>query len=427
MKSKLICVDRCIYRVAGTKIFLHKVKLPGKKHPTKRKLNAKTLIAARIEVETINTRRREAQLGVGLDPYSNEATIGPMAKEWQELKCPDKKGRERTGEQLASEVARLKRLLPFWEHRDVRRIIPMEDCQDYRNWRKKQNKRFRLDRSVDAELTTLSNLLNWAAQNPRKTGLNANPLANRPSFDDAKLIRHCTKVMPRSDEHFHQLAKALLSKKSKKTKNPNKISAALGWQLLLEGMTGCRTSEILACRMDANQPNQPGYHDDHALHVHRCKDGIEPWALFEATKGHEPFRECFSAFLNWRRENYPNSPWFIPGHKPRTAMRRTSLTRALHRLSEGLGLPLVVSHGLRAYFVRVMRSLGVDDDEIAKRLGHRDREQVQNTYGTVEPGWFGKKQMDFLPEGMNPAWSDWLAQDDQKIISIQNLPKTYHL
>lgn len=400
--------DRCIYREEGTKTFFHSVRLPGKKFPTKRKLAATTLTAARKEVETVNTRRREATLGVGLDPYTSLVTVGQLALAWQERGCPDRAGHARTGLALTTEIARLNTLLKYWSPRSAREILAYEDCPEYHAWRLKHRAtaQFRLGRSVDAELMTLANLLQWAVMNPRKTGLNFNPLAKRPKFDNASLIRHCTKVMPATDEAFHHHATFLLA---------SRRSEALGWQFLIEGLTGCRTSEILACRLDA-QPKEPGYFDHTALDVIRKKEGIEPWSLMECAKGpdgksHAPLRDCLNAFLNWHQQRFPECPWFIPGHKGtgkrRQVVDRCSLTHALEDSSAALNLPKITSHGQRAYFVACLRSLGHSDEETAARLGHRSTDMVEQTYGTVRAGFRGSWLLDFLPEDTAPAWALW--------------------
>ena len=411
--SPLIRVARAIYRKADGKVFFHSVRLPGKQFPTKRKLVATNLRAAIAEVETLNTRRREARLGVGLDPYRSLATVGQLAAAWLAARCPDRHGRPRAGLQLEAETQRLNRALPFWRDRAVLEIVAFEDGPDYHTWRTAQARgQFRLDRSVDAELMTLANLFQWAVMNPRRTGLKYNPLASRPRFEDRRRIRHCTAVMPASDEQFHQVAAWLLS--ADRTR-------ALGWQFLLEGLTGARTSEILGCRLDAqarpNDEGDPGWFDAWKLHIKPAKDRLNPFAPLEVVKGHDPLRDCLGAFLHWHETRHPDSPWFIPGRDPRRPAERNSLTHALVRASRALGVPKLTSHGLRAYFVHTLRSLGVTDNEIAARLGHRSVQQIEDTYGKVKATWFGNGQQDFLPEDCAPAWAGWQpATAYQKLI-----------
>lgn len=362
----------------------------------------------------MKTRQLEARIGISLDPYAALLKVGQIAPEWERAGCPGRKCVAREGESLARELARMKKWLPFFNDREAR-SLNSEDCRDYHKWRIRHNTRpFRLDRSVDSELTGLSNLLWWASQNTRKTGLSTHPLVIKPRFDNSSLTRHCTAVMPMSDEALHSLASFLLF---------HERSQPLGWQLLLEALTGARTSEILTCRMDAKYPRDAGYQDESALHLHRVKKGIEPWALLEVVKGHSPLAEMLLAFRNWHQQKFPNCPWFIPGDSDRDHADKGSLTHALRRACKRLDLPKVTSHGLRAYFVRALRSLGVDDSEVAKRLGHRSGvELVEQTYGISEPGWFGSRRMDFLPDGEKPAWTRWLPATGENIISLSAYP-----
>jgi hypothetical protein len=317
----------------------------------------------------------------------------------------------------------LDRLLPFWKDKSAD-TITLRDCKKYFHWRIRQSKKYRLARSVDTELNTLSNCLDWAVSEEL---IRVNAIGrNRPRFDDPEKVRHCTEVMPPTDEVFHIYAGWLLA---------SDRSRALGWQYLLEGLTGHRTKEILNCRLDAKEmPNgkgEPGYCDGHRLHVKRAKKGINPFSLLEAIAGHAPLRECLNAFYAWHETLKPKSPWFIPGHKLGKPTDRCSLTHALKRARFELNkarerheqLPEITSHGLRAYFVKTMRSLGVADAEIAARLGHRSTDQVENTYGEVESDWFGKKKMDFLPATGHPAWSPWLTKSDPKMIPFSRAQK----
>ena len=404
----LIFIDSGIYRDSRTDNLYHRPIIGGRR--TARKLNSTTLTMARKEVAALKTRQLEARIGLQLDPYATLLTIGELAKEWLLHDCLDRRGRRRLGQNLEAESARLKRLLPFWKDKEAR-LITSEDCRDYSVWRRKNGKN--LGATIDRELQTLSNLFTWAAQRGRKTGIHHNPLAHRPRFDDLGAVRHCTAVMPLNDETLHKYAVWLLGYSK---------SRASGWQLLLEALTGARTSEILKCRTDAKQARKPGHQDGHALHLDRLKKGIEPWALLEVIPGHAPLADLLSAFRAWHNERYPHSPWFIPSlFNPDKPADRHALTRALDRASKILDLPKITSHGCRAYFVRTLRSLGVDDSEIAKRLGHRSGiKMVEQIYGISEPGWFGSRKMDFLPDGFAPAWSQWVPRKSRKIVQLKD-------
>lgn len=416
--ARLQYISDGIYRDTATDALVHRPFINGKR--TERRLRSTTLVMARKELAVLKTRQLEAKLGIALDPYGKTIAIGTLAELWSQAGCPGRDGRAKSGPRLTAEHAKLKRLLPFWTQRDAREPITDEEVREFHLHRTKAGKRkgLRLNRTVDSEMGALRNIFRWAVKNPKKTGLRTSPMPSDLSrFDEPASVRHCTAVMPMTDEIVHQHAAWLLGFTR---------SAPLGWQFLLECLTGGRTSEILACRVDAQQPGQPGYQDPTALHINRLKKGIEPWALLECIPGHAPLRDCLQAFRAWheRRFKASRAPWFIPGQTPSQPMTRESLTRALNRSSKELDLPKITSHGCRAYFVRTMRSLGVDDSEIAKRLGHRGGVgEVEKTYGLTEPGWFGSKKMDFLPATGHPAWQPYLAQPDDKIVRLSAYQK----
>jgi hypothetical protein len=413
-KFKTIAPNVC--HEVGTDRFYHVVRLPGKKYPTKRKLNATAKRAAIAEVSFIKTRQREAQLGVGLDPYAEGITAGKIMDDWEKADCPDREGNARHGESLEAEKAKLRRLRPFWQNIVATEIASWRHSTEYGEQRKRKNKSpFSLGRSINAELNSLSNAFSWAV---KTEVIKSNPLAsNRKNFYDLGKVRHCTSVMPQSDEEFHQRIAVLLA--SDKTR-------PLGFQYALEGLTGGRTSEILRCRTDAkalpNDGGEPGYFDAFNLHVHRCKDGINPFTPMEAAPGHDPLRDFMQAFWHWHETEHPKSPWFIPGLRSGQPMTRCALNKALIRTSEILKLDKVTSHGQRAYFVHTLRSMGIPDNEIAARLGHRSTQQVEQTYGKVKTGWFGSWKQDFLPDDCAPAWATWTPPTPYQIL-IKPEPK----
>ena len=139
-------------------------------------------------------------------------------------------------------------------------------------------------------------------------------------------------------------------------------------------------------------------------------------------------RECLAALCNWHDTRYHGrtaNDWYLPGRDPKQPTAVCSLTQALRRACRALQLPHMVSHGLRAYYVRVLRAQEIDDSEISKRLGQRSGVGlVERVYGLAEPGWFGSKALDWLPAktgqpGDVPvAWAKWLPLTATNIITL---------
>jgi hypothetical protein len=68
--------------------------------------------------------------------------------------------------------------------------------------------------------------------------------------------------------------------------------------------------------------------------------------------------------------------------------------------------------------VRVARSQGISDSEIAIRLGQGSGVAlVEKTYGTAEPGWIGSKKLDWIPKG-EAAWSTFTAGKEKILAAV---------
>ena len=209
--------------------------------------------------------------------------------------CPRLDGSARSGSTLEKELYRLKKLEPFWKDRPCRRY-PRSHLANYHSWRKKDLRQgSHGGRSVDREISTLSNVLGYATRCGR---LETNPLAGaKPKFASNQ-VRHCRETMPTNADALHTLAENLFE-------DPR--SEALGWQLLLQAMSGCRTNEVLSLRWDA-KPRQPGYQEGEWLRVHRAKGGTNPFVLI-----HPSLRQCLDRLRVWHLDRHPQNPFYIPG------------------------------------------------------------------------------------------------------------------
>jgi site-specific recombinase XerD len=395
---------------AGRGIFYGRLTMHGRR--TRRRLKSVTVKDARAELARLQSDHDRSQLGLCEDPLAPALSFAAIADRYAAAGYP---GRRRSQDTRGVE-AHLVQLKGFYGGRRLGQI-DVVSRHEYHAWRLKSIRRGQGHRTVELELSTLNTVLRWAAQTIRGAGVDLSTLVS-PRFRTE--VRHCTAVMVRSDEELHTLANLMLE-------DPR--SESCGWQLLFEALTGCRTSEILGLRLDAAE-GQPGFVGPHELHVHRLKGGCFPWVLLEATPEDAPLRDLLIAHKAWHLDRFKGStPWYFPGRDPVKPLEPTSLTHALTHAARTLQIGHRTSHGLRAYHVATLRSLGIDDSEISKRLGHRSGVAlVEKTYGESRPGWFKSRRQDFLPEatGQNPvpiAWAPWLPAAEAPI-TVQFKPST---
>lgn len=367
---------------------------------TQRRLKSTTLRHAQLEVGKNRSDQALAKIGRAFDPYSKRdvPTVAEVLEFYEASGCPRRTERAREGKQLADEkrsVTNLKRHLG----RTVWSKLTIEDLRTYHGKRIEEIKdagaaRGPGHRSVDIEGRALSAAFRWAVKNQRKTGVDRNPVAHdRLTHCTAETVRHCRDVMPANAEELHCLARALFGARQ---------SEVLGWQLLFEAMIGQRTSEILQLRADAAAAYEPGYTSGKHLYLHRSKTSK---GTFPYVDLHAALRDCLAAHRNWLKERFPKSPWYFPSSigSGARAVRPDALTHALRRITPSLKLPARTSHGLRSYYVNVLRSQGKLDAEIALRIGHRTGGRlIVQVYGEILPYKLG-----WLPEEGEPAWEVW--------------------
>jgi integrase len=186
----------------------------------------------------------------------------------------------------------------------------------------------------------------------------------------------------------------------------NPRSEALGWQLLLEALTGCRTGEVLRLRWDARHRQEPGFIEGEWLWLARSKGGVNPFAAI-----HPALRDCLEAMKRWRAAGrWRNNPFFVPSFrhssKPASAL---GLTHRLRLAGPRLVGRHLTSHGLRSFYVTVRRSQGTADAQIAAEIGDKTGAAIiVSTYGSVPPNWQGQAGLDWIPKAGSPAWGPWL-------------------
>ena len=197
--------------------------------------------------------------------------------------------------------------------------------------------------------------------------------------------------MPLDGNELHDLAEHFFE-------NPQ--TEVLGWQLLLEAMTGCRTSEVLRLRWDAKHKGEAGFIEGEWLWLNRSKGGVKPFVTI-----HPALAECLEVLKRWHLWRYPKPFWFLPNNGGSAPIDSCALTKALATAGPLIAKAHRTSHGLRAYYVTVRRSQGISDAQIADEFGDKTGAAiVVSTYGAVPPNWRGSEALSWMPTDGKPAW-----------------------
>lgn len=284
--------------------------------------------------------------------------------------------------------------------------LDQDRLDKYQKWRKKNATRSgaECDRSVDLDLTCLSNALNWAV---RKKLISSNPIAKRTRYYSPKNARHAKEVAPESPEELHNGAKVAFA-------DPRSESAT--WQWLWESFSGMRTEETILLQMNPG-PRERGHVNGDTMTVRRAEKNDVGASYLHL---HEGLQELRKAHAIWHEKRFPGSKWMFPGRCKRGTDNKgvqhigaTSLTSLLDRLWERGNLPRkYTSHGGRAWYVLVRRSWGIDDSQIAFELHQIGGiETLRTSYGMVPLAWRQGKgpKYPWIPTS-GPAWAELIAK-----------------
>lgn len=211
------------------------------------------------------------------------------------------------------------------------------------------------DRAVDWELVVLRNALELAV---RRGQLPANPLRDRGQYTDEATIRHCREVAPTPDG----LAQIVRWLRASGYPQDAQIAEFLAY-------TGLRIGEGLNVQWPAVDWEQE------VIHITRSKNGVFPFVLI--------LPELARLLRRMRRQR--NSEWLFPSpYKTGQPRDATSFRQHLGLACKKLGLPHVVPHGLRSYFVTQAWQSGLSDAEIAQLIGDRTGPPlISEVYGDV--------------------------------------------
>ena len=306
--------------------------------------------------------------------------------------CPDKAGVKRSTEHQAEEARRLENLRSHFSKIPLAKLS-IRHCAQYGAANVER------PRAADLDLQTLSNLCWFGVA---EGALTVNPVLGRAKTRKSRDVVHCREAMPQNGDQLHQIARELLSSRQ---------SEATGWQMLLEAFTGCRTNEVLALRMDAAKRGEPGFVEGDFIYIRRSKSGGFPYVRIDAD-----LRSLLAAHRAWHDGR---SPWYFPGPSLAFPLDRTTLTRRLGAVCPRLGAGRITSHGLRAYFVTVMRSRGLSNEQVAALIGDRTSSLIESTYGALPESWSGGEALTLMPRAGMPAWAT-----DGDTISVDFKTKT---
>lgn len=403
-------VDRNIYLDGRTGHFYWRPRKPDGKRTFR--FLARTLKVAREILSAQQTAIARAAAGLQahpLTPVASNPLLGELLERYKFVFTT-------TDEERKTNTRELNRLekLAWWKTKTLLQLDATA-IDAYAVARRRKIKGGDGGRALDLELNTLRNVIRHALKvraidRDPFVGLDV-PRFSKPSDQ----VNHCRDKAPASADELHLIAADLFE-------SPR--SDALGWQLLIAAMTGCRTAELLKLRHDATgrQPGSieaisgrpPPYAPEgtqQILWLKRSKKGCNPWAYV-----HPALADCLAALGAWRAARFPETPWYFPSYRTSGHVDPGALTHALAVLGPRLAKAERTAHGLRSFYVTVRRSHGVPDPIIALEIGHRSGGALMcRVYGDAAP-----IQLDFTPTKFKPAWSSWLPeQRESKIVQFR--------
>ena len=338
------------------------------------------------------------QHGLTIPAARKPVTVRVVIERYRDDGFPDQRGVKRAaGPHLRAEQDAVATLLEYFQTHHAHQIT-QNDLDAYHDWRLRAVRKGTGHRSTDLELNTLNNAMKWAV---RKQLLKSNPVAERVRYYSPTQARHCKDVAPISADDLHTTARLLFA---------DRRSESLGWQALFEALTGLRTGEALALRMDA-APNEPGWltEDGGSLCVRRSKKAGRENPFVEV---HDGLKVLLVAHRAWHQGRHASSPWFFPGRDSQSKLTTCALTHGLTRLYREQAIARkLTSHGLRAFYVLVRRSNGILDTQIAWEVNHIGGVgTLEKSYGGVPQHWRDGKspRLSWLPQGPL-AWASLLA------------------
>jgi integrase len=393
---KWINVERGLYKDVQTGIFYQRLRRPGgngkKSSDTWQSLFTDKITEARTRLDLRRAARQAGKLGlkVKTSDSKNEPTVNVVLDRYVKDGCPNAAGHQRGDPRYVEAAIPMLR-----ENLGSLEISKLTQAQldKYHTWRITQCKRGDGHRTTDLDVATLSVACSWAV---RCELIDKNPIERHHKYVDSRDVRHAKEVSCADMKEAHEWAGEMFQ---------DRRSESVAWQLLFACMFGNRTEELLSMRTDA-EPEKPGWisTDGGTLYVRRCKNP----KIENPTAAISPeHRQLLDAHKVWHTERYPESPWYFPGRDRTKAgsLDENALGQALRKRS-AKAKAARTPHGCRAVYVKVRRSNGVSDAQIAIEINHTSGvATLEAVYGGVPPAWLAGSgpKMKWIPG--EPAWA----------------------
>ena len=309
----------------------------------------------------------------GIVLHRKRVTVAELIAAYVEAGFPTRKMRAKRPATIRCEKACLRPLRAFFGQSQAA-ALTVADCDRYRDWRlaggfivsddateaekrKRSSRMKKGTRSVDLELTILTNVLNLAT---RRQVLRSNPLHGKARYSVAEQVRHCREVAP-TPASLKLIENWLRGREDH----------AVADLVCFLAYTGLRIGEALPLDWEAVNWGE------RLLHVVREKRGITPWV---------PILPELEALLRAMQKRSTSHLLFPSPFDPEKARDASAVAHRIGKACKELGLGHVTPHGLRSYFVTQARQSGLSDAEVAMLIGDKSGPAIiALTYGDVRP------------------------------------------
>lgn len=369
-KPKFERLGECLYWKGGK--IVARVRVNGK--PTWRSTGTDNPAEARKWLKKWQSEEWMQKHGFepkGVVLHRERVPVRELIKDYVAAGCPTRKMQPKSPVTVRNENFFLSPVGSYFGEK-IASAVTLGDCDKYRDWRlsggyvssfkvrgghPRTMKTSGGNRSVDLELTVLSNVFNLAV---RRDVLKSNPFAGRGRFSLASEVRHCREVAP-TPETLKEIEAWLRLRDEQ----------AVADLVCFLAFSGLRIGEALPLTWGAvNWAEQ-------LLHVKREKKGIVPWVPIL------PEMEALLKDMNTRTTGNFLFPSPFDPSKPRDV---SAFRRRVSAVCKKLEIGHVTPHGLRSYFVTQARQSGLTDAEIAALIGDKTGPAIiATTYGDLRP------------------------------------------